>query len=370
MRYLASIMQFVPTIGDIVTLTIPAFLEFHQSAGKPSYNRHIVILLDCSRSTNNSGGRRIMEQEEKKTPIIIEAECNATIDVLMKYIEHFDMTGCCIHFIVFSSTFETRSYQISKNEDVYQIVNDIGPMKYEQGNTILLAPLQHAFGLVPVENQLDVILITDGECQDKNEVLNFLTERQQTPNYIIIGTGSIGDSMGTRRIRSFGGRESSIQNVSANPNGVVLDVSELPRVNQRGGKQECDIEYLLKLATLKQAKSSRYVGAYGDNSEARNAMDQFCCEQKFAQFRIMLDNKKWWDYPADVNESLSVGNIVMVKLNGTHYLVSPNVQIAVEGNDLPDFLPSADEPLIALLKTHPEELKGKQIQFGQFWLLH
>ncbi len=346
------------TISQICTgcnkLTIPKFTSEHTGIGKKVYNETLVIVIDCSGSTNNSdrgckgsrfsrsmlfsGEPKNQEENSDKNPeenanneeetkIIIAAECEGIMYVLMEYCKLYNM--CCpVYVIPFSSNYKVLNFTIHNNQELYdQVISGLGMLPYEGGGTNLLFPIKYIFEDLPGNDHLDIILATDGQPDNKAEVIAKLSEKQKRPfSIFVIGAGSISESAGNMRVLSrFGNyvRSSSIHCSS-----------------------ECDIDYLVSIANLSTSEIGSYCGAFGNYSELVDAAQKYIEKQQTELFvpkvcyKVKLDNNLTGELSSEVIMDLNLQKCVLTKTRYGYYLITQQWQLAInpeKTENIPDY---------------------------------
>lgn len=315
-------------------LSFPQFTSEHEGNGNQKYTHDIVCFLDTSGSTNNNGMRRGTRfdcsdsDSEPKTKIIIAAECEGIVTVMMEYMRRYNMNGVSFSLILFSSSYNIQKFEIESNRSFYELLTKIGDLEYEGSGTNLLTPLKHVFNAESVYKPLDIIIATDGQPENKSETVKLLTNIHIPFSLFVIGAGSISDST----------KESLILNRDDRIHGRFTQLA-------KGMGSECDLKYLMDLITLSNSNNSGYCGAFKDYSDLKVAINKYLDNQDkigdIYGYSVKLDDG-WTSLPWEVNTELNNGNFVLAKTKYGHYLYNQNWQLAIADNsdcssDLPQF---------------------------------
>ena len=175
-------------VGENV-LTIPQYHDEFDGFNKCRFGAQLFILLDCSGSTrcqsgyDRHGGKL---EGSVNTKVIIAAECEGIMWTLMSFIKNYDMTGTTLKFITFASNHTTYSYNITSNNQLYSdVICRIGDFTLNNGeNTNLYGPLKEVLSNLSSENANYIILATDGQPNNKTQVLEILKEKTES-NYLL-----------------------------------------------------------------------------------------------------------------------------------------------------------------------------------------
>lgn len=252
------------------SLSFPDFSSKHEGNGKPNYNHDIVCLLDTSGSTDNSHNRGSRgsrfsprrSDTDPQTKIIIAAECEGVVTVMMEYMTRYDMTGVSVSLILFSSNYVIHKFTILSNREFYDRLIKIGDLEYEGGGTNLFTPLESVFNEESIQKPLDIIIATDGQPENKSETVKLLTNTHVPFSLFIIGAGSISGSTD----------ESLVINRDDRLNNRFSQLA-------KGSGSECDLKYLMDLVTLSNSNNSGYCGAFKDYSELIVAINKYLDNQ-------------------------------------------------------------------------------------------
>lgn len=119
----------------------------------------------------------------------------------------------------------------------------------------LLLVIETAFASLDPEENVEIILTIHGQLQDKSSMIAFLSETNQHFNIMMIGAGSIQESLCTRRCLLV----RTEAEIFCYLNGVLTSVQQFASVSF--DDSESDIKYLINLIITSKEKDV-YTVAY------------------------------------------------------------------------------------------------------------
>lgn len=366
-----TINAFNATVTKLYTLDKIVFSDELSGENKPPCPwTRIICVIDTSGSTANFDGGRSRSRssrfqtstDETETDLpqtvtkpIILAEIECTIQTLRVLISTFNMSGVQLIVQPFSSSFCVFEYIVESNKDLCNMINEnFDKLPYECGGTELVTPLKYLakeYFTGDAENL--VILATDGQPSDKDNVYEILKQYRTMFNLIVIGAGSIGSNA----CNDFCFRGRNIADIKPDTLQTLVDIGAMSHVTFEiiqniGDKKrqsnaqnaqnsssysECDITYLKKLVNDENVTTGLYVGAYGDYTDAVADVDNFLklvCDSKVnsdKKFGIILDNMLFIKYDEFIHTTLLSGHYVIMRTrNNAFYLVTPMWQMAID----------------------------------------
>ena len=383
------------TIRDVMgnVMKKPLFTNIHFGRNKPKYvqDQKLVVLLDVSGSTNNNhrrcGIRNLSSDfinidNVPVTPPIIIAECEAIALFLMENLLVYDMTDSIFHLIVFSTSFVHKQFKIYSNEHFYEtVIMELDNLfNYEMDETNLLEPVKFIFNNIISENNnihTQILLATDGQPYDKDEVVKFLNCQKSQYSIFIIGAGSIQQSIGENQTRSCANGINNPRDYLNDPkyknllelhsNMLNLSLLQLTEpeilkkiksiqeiikpvqkvttpINRKNiNTSECDKEYLESIAYISTAKFGYYCGAFGDYSVLKNSIKEWLIAHSAhniqkSTYKVVLDNGTFGSLTNETNRALQNNNVVIVKSEFGHHLITTKWQLAISSKkNIPDF---------------------------------
>lgn len=195
-------------------------------------------------------------------------------------------------------------------------------IKQENNTTDLLLAIKTSFSAFNTEDKIEIILATDGQPQDKSSVLTFLSESLVNFNLVVIGAGSIQESLNSERglcVRKNGELE-------CYRNGEHILTSEFIAV--KSSHLECDIKYLTDLIITTKGKGL-YVGAYQDYKDLIDASNDYLNTVTISSiFKVQLDSSLT-SLPDNVNQALSEVKSCYLKTQYGDYIYTSNFQLRV-----------------------------------------
>lgn len=221
---------------------------------------HIFSIVDVSGSTNNlissqrgTNGRSSRftdnsepdiknEECEKQTKIIIFSIVEAVAKVLNQF--EFNHDNCKFTLISFSTNerIEFEQVKFTDYNDFYtNVISRLGEMiSYDQGSTNLASSIKYSLDHINEDDHALIILATDGQASDKNDVINYLKDTKKKFDMIVIGAGSITTGAPT----SFSVMKNRDIDSTQERNFGNLPEDEFRKFSTSNYGKECDIQYL------------------------------------------------------------------------------------------------------------------------------
>lgn len=329
----------------------------------PDFNI-LTIIVDVSGSTWNPGGRggrrssrsrfstetQPEEDTLSQTKVIILAELEGIAWHLVNMCNHYNLSGVKLVIYAFSThVVNCHEKIITSNDEIYEhVVKNLDKIvKYEEKGTDLSLAMTTAFSAFCPDDKVEIILATDGQPQDKDSVITFLTQTSATFNLFVIGAGSIQESLGSGRglcVRR-GDRLQCYRNGEeiSTDNFVAIDNSY----------SECDLKYLTDLIVTVKGKGL-YVGAYQDYTDLIKASKEYLDVLiNWDIFQVKLD-KSLVTLPDNVNQALTNGKSCYLKTQYGDYVYTPDFQLRVKPIESTFFMGEIRHPHIKDTTKHDD----------------
>lgn len=255
--------------------------KHYMKGTKKFFANSVFVLIDISKSTNNI--------DNVNEPILC-AEIKGTIYYILEMMEFYDLTNVLFQFYTFSDDVDfVCEYKVDTHEKLFNILKQLVYMiKYKFGNTNLISGLKKICNNKSILNKSHIIIATDGQLNDKNNITTITNYISKLPDHIyknitiaFIGAGNVEIDKNTYTgFRSFGGKNigsTYIFPTYINPNNFKTHIMNAPIIEHdvETINSACNIGFFVKIMDI--LKSSVYLPAIDDYAKlvktAKNYFD-------------------------------------------------------------------------------------------------
>lgn len=347
------------------------FTQKMVGTGKPNCPFPVIIcLIDTSNSTDNFNPTTdgydpslSIARNDKldlsrmdcalATKPIIMAEIECVMHALEELMTLFNMKNVKLVLIPFSQTFSVFEHVAESNGSLCTCINsNIWNLPYDKHTTHLVNPIKYLEQNYFLPNTRNLCIVaTDGQPEEKAQVLKLIDQNRKFFELIVIGAGSIGlfahntltfrgqnvmdiDFKGINKLVTTG-------EISADDVRFMEKIRDKNLQNIQKGKldTECDYYFLKSLGGL-------YVGAYGDYSDAILDINNYLqlltrATALTPQIVNNTDEKQFCSMGTDgpirydnfIQNALNNGSYAVSMTNGEGYLITPKWQVAIKTSD-------------------------------------
>jgi hypothetical protein len=328
----------------------------------------LIVLFDVSGSTINIGISRRRETHyidndiENKTKFILLAELEGLASYLNEMSKIFDLTG--VELLIWSfSTSHQKCFQqiIQNNQHLNSIILGFSEfINLERQGTNLLQVLETSFSEINDEINFHLIIVTDGQPEQKLNVIDFLKTSLKNFDITTIGAGSIKDSIGGQCRYHYNRKIGDSVQVNDDIQTEYLSLEKLKQT-RFGGSNECDMSFLIDVMTTSKTNGS-YCPSYGDYSSLRKSAFEFFesldfSEKIYPSFRTILDHGLSDKLNKKITNKMMTENQILAKTDFGWYLFKNDkkyqfqLKVSLIGDDVFDKM--------TILKTNFEFLDYK-----------
>jgi hypothetical protein len=318
---------------------LPKFDNFSCNMKTPNFKK-IVILIDTSGSTNNTGGSRgcssrggyssvdttnTPSETISETKIILLAELEGTAHVLFLLAQKYNLNGILLIILTFDSTVNkyTNTLTLTSSDELVNIANSlpayVGGMFSSTATDRALKTAMLDNEISPTFEDTYLILSTDGQPNDKpntlavmNDVVAQYSLVKKNITLISIGAGSIQQSA-TGSAGRYCTRHGDQTEFRAN----------LPSTSSYS---ECDNGFLINLVS--SVGEGCYLPSFKDYSVLKQTFNDFLNHTNVAQkWQIDLgDNNQynWVNMDDEISQLLEINEPLINISNRGSYLLIPN----------------------------------------------
>jgi len=269
----------------------------------------IVVLFDVSGSTNNIGfgrgrGRHMILQDQdacsdkdkSNTKFILLAELEGLAHYLNQITKTFDVSNVDLIIWSFSSSHK-KCYEIKLKDNHHLNSLILGfpeIINYEQSGTNLLDALKTSLSEIDNDVYFHLIIVTDGQPEQKNLVIDYLKTSDKQFDVTTIGAGSIKDSIGGQHRYHFSRKQGDdVINVNSDISSEIMSFQQM-QISKFGGSSECDMSFLINLM-LTSKHNGCYCPSFGNYESLIKSANEFFESLDFDKmvlpnFRTILDD--------------------------------------------------------------------------------
>jgi len=287
-----------------------------------------------------------IEQPKPQNPTktIILAELEMCAHTACEFMGSFDFTNVELSVHAFSSTNRLCCRtKLKSNVDAYNYLSNLDSIvQYECGCTNIFPTLNEIFTDAKTTGEIPfIVLATDGDASDKEEVRQLLEANAGNFGMICIGAGSIGKAAQAQaqiqniQIRRLDRLIMYTKGMEDSRTEEEIETTILPSASRgavtssRSSSSECQISYLKSL--WQYSRLGCYVGAFKRYAEGIESIRELISLMKsMEKFVVCLDGDTYGRLSQMVQDVLSQGLCCYTENAYGKYVVTPKYQIRVE----------------------------------------